>query len=79
MDRQRQPQFTAESSIYKTSVSYQSDGASHHSNLQVTPALFNITCYLNVYFRTYARCSGLGYGSGACSDVADGVAGSVCR
>jgi hypothetical protein len=78
MDKQRQPQFTAELSLYKSGADYRT-GISFAANHQVTPAMFNITCYLNSYFRTYGRCIGLGYGAGACSDVADGVAGSVCR
>jgi hypothetical protein len=72
------PGFTAERSLYSNRKHYQA-GVSLVSSSQVTPALFNITCYLKSYFRTYDRCISIGYGEDACADVADGVAGSVCR
>jgi hypothetical protein len=71
------PAFTAERSLYSTGTHY-SASVSHAPDSQVTPA-FNMTCYLNSYFRTYSRCRSIGYGEGACADVADGVAGSACR
>jgi hypothetical protein len=75
------PGFTADSSLYSGRTAFASTTAPTSSgrNSQVTPAAFNITCYLNSYFRTYSRCISIGYGEGSCSDVADGVAGSVCR
>jgi hypothetical protein len=71
------PAFTAERSLYSDRNHYAA-GASDAASSQVTPA-FSMTCYLNSYFRTYSRCRSIGYGEGACQDVADGVAGSVCR
>jgi hypothetical protein len=71
------PGFTAERSLGSCRNHYAA-GVSHAPDSQVTPA-FNMTCYLNSYFRTYSRCRSIGYGEGACQDVADGVAGSACR
>jgi hypothetical protein len=74
------PQFTAERSLHGSHTAFRAlpyPMSAHNS--QVTPAAFDIGCYLDSYFRTYNRCISLGYDEGSCSDVADGVAGSVCR
>jgi hypothetical protein len=82
MNANTMPGFTAERSLYSNRKHYQigvSIVPNSYNSQVVTPAAFNITCYLNSYFRTYGRCRSIGYGEDACAEVADGVAGSVCR
>jgi hypothetical protein len=71
------PGFTAEATLGRSSQHYATEMSSTQDS-QVTPA-FNITCYLNSYFRTYGRCTSIGHGEGVCRELADDVAGSACR
>jgi hypothetical protein len=88
MGANNMPLFTAEASLYKTSKPYCMTATFEATQVDLhlaagrrttMAAEFNITCYLNSYFRTYDRCISIGYAADSCRDVADGVAGSVCR
>jgi hypothetical protein len=76
-ERSLQSGHTGRASAAAMSASLMS--ASRAPQSEVTPAAFNVTCYLNSYFRTFRRCTTLGNREAACAEVADGVAGSVCR
>jgi len=81
MNAMNMPGFTAEGALYSnhkhylTSVHTSTNPLS--TNPQVTPQL-RIGCFINAAVRTYNRCVGLGYDSGACAQLATDLGLSVC-
>jgi hypothetical protein len=75
------PGFTAEGALcsshkhYTTRVHTSAHPLSTSS--QVTPQL-RMGCFIRAVARTYNRCVGLGYDSGACAEVARDLGLSVC-
>lgn len=76
MNPMNMPGFTAERGMHGIYKHY-STSVHTSANPQVIPQL-RIGCFLRAASRTYSRCIGLGYDSGACSQVAIDLGLSVC-
>jgi hypothetical protein len=73
------PGFTAERSLRNHCERYHGGALVPASEALVVPAAYNLRCYEQAFVTTYVRCLQIGYGTGSCTAVADGLAKSVCR